>query len=38
MVFYFGSIGIATGGITMAAGNIWLYRQRKKKQDHVSVG
>ncbi|XP_060569405.1 monocarboxylate transporter 9-like [Ruditapes philippinarum] len=38
MVFYFGSLGIATGGITMAAGNIWLYRQRKKKQDHVPVG
>mgnify|MGYP000147409907 CR=1 FL=1 len=28
MAFYFGTIGIVAGGIMMASGNIYIYRQR----------
>ncbi|XP_045195938.2 monocarboxylate transporter 4-like isoform X2 [Mercenaria mercenaria] len=35
MAFYFGSIGIVAGGLTMAAGNIWLYRQKKQTETHI---
>ncbi|KAL4219592.1 hypothetical protein ACF0H5_022165 [Mactra antiquata] len=31
MAFYFGSIGIISGGLTMLSANIWMYRQKKKK-------
>lgn len=30
MAFYFGATGIVTGGLIMAAGNIWLYKNRKE--------
>ncbi|XP_052768014.1 monocarboxylate transporter 12-like [Mya arenaria] len=31
MAFYFGSIGIILGGLTMAVGNVWIYRQKRRK-------
>lgn len=33
MAFYFGSFGIIAGGMMMAAGNVWLYRQKKKSAE-----
>lgn len=36
MAFYFGSIGIVAGGIMMASGNVWLYKQKKKSQQAKS--
>lgn len=34
MAFYFGTLGIVAGGMMMAAGNIYTYRQRARKNSN----
>jgi hypothetical protein len=33
IAFYFAAFGIFLGGLAMAAGNIWLYKQKANKRD-----